>query len=63
MYNGFVTDIYKRKRFSHDVVAKLQGILRQKKVVMDPNAEELLPVCLEEQNSAIPLTETENSIR
>ena len=42
MYNGLL-NIYKEKDFtSHDVVAKLRGILRQKRLVMrtlDPNAE------------------------
>ena len=42
---------YKEKDFtSHDVVAKLRGILRQKKIghtgTLDPNAEGVLPVCL-----------------
>ena len=43
MYNGLL-NIYKEKDFtSHDVVAKLRGILRQKKIghtgTLDPNAE------------------------
>ncbi|MCD8125487.1 MAG: tRNA pseudouridine(55) synthase TruB [Lachnospiraceae bacterium] len=43
--------INKEKGFtSHDVVAKLRGILRQKKIghtgTLDPNAEGVLPVCL-----------------
>ena len=42
MYNGLL-NIYKEKDFtSHDVVAKLRGILRQKKIghtgTLDPNA-------------------------
>ena len=50
MYNGLL-NIYKEKDFtSHDVVAKLRGILRQKKIghtgTLDPNAEGVLPVCL-----------------
>ena len=50
MYNGLL-NIYKEKYFtSHDVVAKLRGILRQKKIghagTLDPNAEGVLPVCL-----------------
>ena len=48
MYNGLL-NIYKEKDFtSHDVVAKLRGILRQKKIghagTLDPNAEGVLPV-------------------
>lgn len=47
MYNGLL-NIYKEKDFtSHDVVAKLRGILRQKKIghtrTLDPNAEGVLP--------------------
>jgi len=43
--------IYKEKGFtSHDVVAKLRGILHQKKIghtgTLDPEAEGVLPVCL-----------------
>ena len=50
MYNGLL-NIYKEKDFtSHDVVAKLRGILRQKKIghtgTLDPNAEGVLPICL-----------------
>lgn len=50
MYNGIV-NIYKEKGFtSHDVVAKLRGILKQKKIghtgTLDPDAEGVLPVCL-----------------
>ncbi len=50
MYNGII-NIYKEKGFtSHDVVAKLRGILRQKKIghtgTLDPDAEGVLPVCL-----------------
>ena len=46
-----ILNIYKEKDFtSHDVVAKLRGILRQKKIghtgTLDPNAEGVLPVCL-----------------
>lgn len=48
--NG-VINIYKEKGFtSHDVVAKLRGILKQKKIghtgTLDPDAEGVLPVCL-----------------
>lgn len=50
MKNG-VINIYKERGFtSHDVVAKLRGILRQKKIghtgTLDPEAEGVLPVCL-----------------
>lgn len=50
MING-ILNIYKEKGFtSHDVVAKLRGIVRQKKIghtgTLDPDAEGVLPVCL-----------------
>lgn len=50
MYNG-VLNIYKEAGFtSHDVVAKLRGILKQKKIghtgTLDPDAVGVLPVCL-----------------
>ena len=50
MYNGII-NIYKEKGFtSHDVVAKMRGILRQKKIghtgTLDPDAQGVLPVCL-----------------
>lgn len=50
MYNGMI-NVYKEKGFtSHDVVAKLRGILKQKKIghtgTLDPDAEGVLPVCL-----------------
>lgn len=48
--NG-VLNIYKEAGFtSHDVVAKLRGIVKQKKIghtgTLDPDAEGVLPVCL-----------------
>lgn len=48
--NG-VINVYKEKDYtSHDVVAKLRGILRQKKIghtgTLDPQAVGVLPVCL-----------------
>lgn len=48
--NG-VINVYKEAGFtSHDVVAKMRGILRQKKIghtgTLDPDAEGVLPVCL-----------------
>lgn len=50
VYNGIV-NVYKEAGFtSHDVVAKLRGILRQKKIghtgTLDPDAVGVLPVCL-----------------
>ena len=50
MYHG-VINVYKESGYtSHDVVAKLRGILRQKKIghtgTLDPAAEGVLPVCL-----------------
>lgn len=50
MINGIV-NIYKEKGYtSHDVVAKLRGILKQKKIghtgTLDPDAQGVLPVCL-----------------
>lgn len=50
MRNGII-NIYKERGFtSHDVVAKLRGILKQKKIghtgTLDPDAEGVLPVCL-----------------
>ncbi|MDO4967028.1 MAG: tRNA pseudouridine(55) synthase TruB [Lachnospiraceae bacterium] len=49
MYSGII-NIYKEKGFtSHDVVAKLRGITKQKKIghtgTLDPDAEGVLPVC------------------
>ena len=46
-----VINVYKEKGYtSHDVVAKLRGILRQKKIghtgTLDPEAQGVLPVCL-----------------
>lgn len=50
MYNGII-NIHKEAGFtSHDVVAKVRGILRQKKIghtgTLDPEATGVLPVCL-----------------
>lgn len=49
MYDGII-NVYKEKGFtSHDVVARMRGILGQKKVghtgTLDPQAEGVLPVC------------------
>ena len=46
-----IINIYKEKGYtSHDVVAKMRGILRMKKIghtgTLDPDAEGVLPVCL-----------------
>ena len=46
-----VINVYKEKGYtSHDVVAKLRGILHQKKIghtgTLDPNATGVLPVCV-----------------
>ena len=50
MYNG-VINVYKEPGYtSHDVVARLRGITKQKKIghtgTLDPDAEGVLPVCL-----------------
>ena len=50
MYNGII-NVYKEAGFtSHDVVAKLRGICKQKKIghtgTLDPEAVGVLPVCL-----------------
>lgn len=50
MING-VINVYKEAGFtSHDVVAKLRGILKQKKIghtgTLDPDATGVLPICL-----------------
>ncbi|MCR5719677.1 MAG: tRNA pseudouridine(55) synthase TruB [Lachnospiraceae bacterium] len=50
MINGII-NIYKEKGYtSHDVVARLRGIFKQKKIghtgTLDPEAEGVLPVCL-----------------
>lgn len=50
MYDGII-NVYKEKGYtSHDVVAKMRGILKQKKIghtgTLDPDAQGVLPVCL-----------------
>ncbi len=50
MINGII-NVYKERGFtSHDVVAKLRGILKTKKIghtgTLDPDAEGVLPVCI-----------------
>ena len=57
--NGFL-NIYKERGFtSHDCVAKLRGILRQKKIghmgTLDPDAEGVLPVALGKATRLIEL--------
>lgn len=60
-YTGFL-NVYKEAGFSsHDVVAKLRGMLRQKKIghmgTLDPDAEGVLPVALGRATKAISLLE------
>jgi tRNA pseudouridine55 synthase len=50
LYNGII-NVYKEKGYtSHDVVAKMRGILKMKKIghtgTLDPDAVGVLPVCL-----------------
>ncbi len=50
MYNGII-NVYKEKGYtSHDVVAVLRGVLKQKKIghtgTLDPDATGVLPICL-----------------
>lgn len=50
MINGII-NVYKEKGYtSHDVIAKMRGIIGQKKIghtgTLDPDAEGVLPVCL-----------------
>ncbi len=50
VYNGII-NVYKEKGYtSHDVVAKMRGILKMKKIghtgTLDPDAVGVLPVCL-----------------
>ena len=61
MYNGII-NVYKEKGFtSHDVVAKLRGILHQKKIghtgTLDPNAEGVLVVCLNQATKLVQFLE------
>ena len=46
-----ILNVYKEQGYtSHDVVAKLRGITKQKKIghtgTLDPDAEGVLPICL-----------------
>ena len=57
MADGII-NVYKEKGFtSHDVVAKMRGILKQKKIghtgTLDPMAEGVLPVCLGEGHQTV----------
>lgn len=59
MINGII-NVYKEKGFtSHDVVAKLRGILKQKKIghtgTLDPDATGVLPVCLGKATKVVDL--------
>ena len=59
MYNGII-NVYKEKGYtSFDVVAKLRGILHQKKIghtgTLDPDAEGVLPVCLGQATKLVSL--------
>jgi len=64
-----ILNIYKEKGYtSHDVVAKLRGILRQKKIghtgTLDPDAEGVLPVCLGKTTKLCDmLTDTDKTYR
>lgn len=64
MINGII-NVYKEKGFtSFDVVAKLRGILKMKKIghtgTLDPDAEGVLPVCLGKATKVCDLlTETD----
>lgn len=66
MIHGII-NVYKEKGYtSHDVVAKLRGILQQKKIghtgTLDPDAEGVLPVCLGKATKLCDmLTETDKT--
>ena len=64
MING-ILNVYKESGFtSHDVVAKLRGIVRQKKIghtgTLDPNAVGVLPVCLGKATKACSFLEKDD---
>lgn len=53
-----IINVYKEKGFtSHDVVAKLRGILHIKKIghtgTLDPDAVGVLPVCIGKEPSCV----------
>lgn len=59
MTNGII-NIYKEKGYtSHDVVAKMRGILKMKKIghtgTLDPDAEGVLPVCIGKATKVVDL--------
>jgi tRNA pseudouridine55 synthase len=59
LINGII-NIYKEKGYtSHDVVAKMRGILKIKKIghtgTLDPDAEGVLPVCIGKGTKAVDL--------
>lgn len=59
MINGII-NIYKEKGYtSHDVVAKMRGILRIRKIghtgTLDPEAEGVLPVCIGKATKVVDL--------
>lgn len=68
MIHGII-NVYKEKGYtSHDVVARLRGILKQKKIghtgTLDPDAEGVLPVCLGKGTKLCDmLTEDEKTYR
>lgn len=58
MERSGVINIYKEAGYtSHDVVAKLRGILKQKKIghtgTLDPQAQGVLPVCLGKDRKSV----------
>ncbi len=64
MINGII-NIYKEKGYtSHDVVAKMRGILRIKKIghtgTLDPEAEGVLPICIGKATKAVDLIVEKN---
>jgi tRNA pseudouridine55 synthase len=59
LYDGII-NIYKEKGYtSHDVVAKMRGILKMKKIghtgTLDPEAEGVLPVCIGKATKVVDL--------
>ena len=59
MFDGII-NIYKEKGYtSHDVVAKMRGILKMKKIghtgTLDPDAEGVLPVCVGKATKLVDL--------
>lgn len=66
MINGIV-NVYKEQGYtSHDVVAKLRGILKQKKIghtgTLDPGAEGVLPICLGNATKVCDLLTDEDKV-